>query len=572
MSIGNIGGIKAEERSATKIDGVVRSHHRGIPLFMGIILIALLSTLTQNIVFWRGVSESFLFDSGWSYLFFISLFITLWLLSIILFTLLLWGKLRLPVVALLFFLSTLFNYYSYYYQIYMDRDMLINIIETNSGEVVNLITLKLFLWLLIGVGLPLLIVMKIPIRQTKIGFSLLQRLLLIVGSLLLLLGVATLFYKDYASYFRNNRPLLKLTMPFSYISSGLSYTRKLYADNLPYQQIGEDAYLNQDALGEKKRLFILVVGETARSKNFSLNGYEKETNPRLAQEQNLVSFKSVSSCGTATAISVPCMFSRLTRETFDKVRASKEDNLLDILQRVGYQVLWRENDNGCKGVCDRVPTQYVEEYLDQPKSITGFYYDQYLLTGLADYIAEKSAAAKIDPQNENLVIVLHMNGSHGPTYYQRYPEAFRQFTPSCDTNKIETCDQEALANVYDNTILYTDYVLAETIGLLKRFSGEYETAMLYISDHGESLGENRFYLHGAPYAIAPEEQKQVPMIFWADPDFYQNRKLSESCLLQMADEVALSQDNLFHSLLGLLSVESAVYDESMNLFKACQTL
>ena len=354
MSIGNIGGIKAEERSATKMHGVVRSHHRGIPLFMGIILIALLSTLTQNIVFWRGVSESFLFDSAWSYLFFISLFITLWLLSIILFTLLLWGKLRLPVVALLFFLSTLFNYYSYYYQIYMDRDMLINIIETNSGEVVNLITLKLFLWLLIGVGLPLLIVMKIPIRQTKIGFSLLQRLLLIVGSLLLLLGVATLFYKDYASYFRNNRPLLKLTMPFSYISSGLSYTRKLYADNLPYQQIGEDAYLNQDALGEKKRLFILVVGETARSKNFSLNGYEKETNPRLAQEQNLVSFKSVSSCGTATAISVPCMFSRLTRETFDKVRASKEDNLLDILQRVGYQVLWRENDNGCKGVCDRL--------------------------------------------------------------------------------------------------------------------------------------------------------------------------------------------------------------------------
>lgn len=205
MSIGNIGGIKAEERSATKMHGVVRSHHRGIPLFMGIILIALLSTLTQNIVFWRGVSESFLFDSAWSYLFFISLFITLWLLSIILFTLLLWGKLRLPVVALLFFLSTLFNYYSYYYQIYMDRDMLINIIETNSGEVVNLITLKLFLWLLIGAGLPLLIVMKIPIRQTKIGFSLLQRLPLIVGSLLLLLGIATFFYKDYASYFRNNR-------------------------------------------------------------------------------------------------------------------------------------------------------------------------------------------------------------------------------------------------------------------------------------------------------------------------------------------------------------------------------
>ncbi|PWD83982.1 phosphoethanolamine transferase [Ignatzschineria cameli] len=540
---------------------------QGVPLFVGILFAALISVLTQNIVFWRGVSESLILDSAWSGFFLFSLFLTLWCLTTILYSLLLWGRLRLPLLFLIFLFSTLFNYYSYYYQIYMDRDMLINIIETNSGEVVNLISLKLFIWLLVGAGLPFLVVWKLPIRRTKVGSSLLQRILLIGLALLLLLGSAALFYKDYASYFRNNRPLLKLTMPFSYISSGLSYTRKVYADNLPFQKIGEDASLARHPDSEQgKRLFILVVGETARSKNFSLNGYQKETNPLLSQEPNLVSFKDVSACGTATAISVPCMFSRLTRENFDKVRASKEENLLDILQRAGYQLLWRENDNGCKGVCDRIPTQYVEEYLDLPKSVTGFYYDQYLLTGLEDYIAAQS------DHDENLVIVLHMNGSHGPTYYQRYPEQFRQFTPSCDTNKIETCDQVALENVYDNTILYTDYVLAETIALLKRFSGEYETAMLYLSDHGESLGENRFYLHGAPYAIAPMEQKQVPMIFWADSNFYQKQQLSQACLQQMAEEAALSQDNLFHSLLGLLSVETAVYDESMNLFKGCQIL
>lgn len=350
-------------------------------------------------------------------------------------------------------------------------------------------------------------------------------------------------------------------MPISYATSTISYLKKQYEEQLPFEKVGEDATL-QKPVGSEKTLFVIVVGETARSGNFSLNGYQKETNPLLAQ-QDVISFREFYACGTATAISVPCMFSRLTRANFDKSQAQNQENALDILQRVGYKVLWRENDNGCKGVCDRVPTEFVEEYIDQPKSITGFYHDEYLLENLKSYIESQ------ENQDENLVIVLHMNGSHGPTYYQRYPDHFRHFTPSCDTNKIENCDLIALENVYDNTIRYTDYVLNETIELLKSFDGEYETSMIYLSDHGESLGENRFYLHGAPYAIAPKEQTHVPFIFWANQDFYQNRQLDQNCLSTIAKADTFSQDNFFHSLLGLLSVKTKEYDESMDLFKVC---
>ncbi|WP_051396217.1 phosphoethanolamine--lipid A transferase [Ignatzschineria larvae DSM 13226] len=532
-----------------------------LPLYLVLLLTSLLLAAVENIVFWREFFYLMSFDGFGSYLFAFSVFLVLWSANLIIVSCLLWRRIGAGILLILLLLCTIFNYYSYRYQIYMDRDMLINIIETHSGEVVNLLSFQLVIWILLGVLVPFALYLLMKVRPISWWKSLLQRVLLIIGALLLSGAIALIFYKDYASFFRNHRQVQKLIMPISYATSAISYLKKQYEDQLPFEKVGEDATLQKPA-GSEKTLFVIVVGETARSKNFSLNGYQKETNPLLAQ-QEVISFREFYSCGTATAISVPCMFSRLTRANFDKSRAQNQENALDILQRVGYKVLWRENDNGCKGVCDRVPTEFVEEYVNQPQSITGFYHDEYLLENLKSYIESQ------ENQDENLVIVLHMNGSHGPTYYQRYPDHFRHFTPSCDTNKIENCDLTALENVYDNTIRYTDYVLNETIELLKSFDGEYETSMIYLSDHGESLGENRFYLHGAPYAIAPKEQTHVPFIFWANQDFYQNRQLNQNCLSTIAKADPFSQDNFFHSLLGLLSVKTKEYDESMDLFKAC---
>lgn len=535
-----------------------------LPLFLLFILVSFIFVVTQNTVFWREMYYLMTFDSLRSYFFTISIFIVLMCVILILMSLFLWSKLRWPFIVLLLILCTVFNYYSYHYQIYMDRDMLTNIIETNSGEMVSLLSGKIIIWLFLGVALPVFVLSKIEIKPLVWWKSLLQRFIVILVSLGLIGGIAFIFYKDYASFFRNNRQVLKLVMPVSYIASGIAYMEKSYADNLPFQTIGEDAVLDKDKQStDTKTVFVMVVGETARSQNFSLNGYEKETNPRLSQQSSLTSFKYVSSCGTATAVSVPCMFSLLTRDTFDKNIAKNQENLLDILQRVGYQVLWRENDGGCKGVCDRVTTQYVENYTTDPKSVTGLYYDENLLSNLREYITEQD-------NSDDLVIVLHMNGSHGPTYYQRYPDEFRKFQPSCDTNRIESCDTKSLENVYDNTIVYTDYVLDRTIEMLRSLDSSYEASLLYVSDHGESLGEDRFYLHGAPYLIAPVTQTQVPMILWGSDNFFKSRNLDQDCLSNIAQKNHYSHDNLFHSLLGILSVRTKVYDESMNIFKECQ--
>ena len=533
-----------------------------LSLFNAVLLFSIIFVLTQNIAFWVEFGRLMTFDSARSYLFTASVSLVLCSGLVIILSLLLWSRLTYPMLAVLLVLSTLFNYYSYHYQIYMDRDMLTNVIETNTLEVYDLISFKMLSWLIIGAVIPFLMLTRIKIKPAKWWQNGLQRLGLIMGAIIVVGGIALVFYKDYASFFRNHRQIVKLIMPSSYITSYVSYARKNYAQNMPYTTIGDDAFLDAKK-NQKKTLFIMVVGETARKNNFSLNGYEKNTNSLLSQQENLVSFQNVVSCGTATAISVPCMFSQLTRDDFDKITAEHQDNALDIAQKAGYKILWRENDHGCKGVCIRLPTEDVADYAVKTGDSGSFYYDESLLENLDQYIDQQKNS------DDNLMVVLHMNGSHGPTYYQRYPKQHKKFSPSCETSKIETCDGDTLANTYDNTIAYTDYVLNETIELLKQYSGDYDVAMLYVSDHGESLGESGFYLHGAPYAIAPKEQIEIPLIFWSNSEFMAQRNINLSCLNDRANNSQYSHDNIFHTLLGLLQVKTNVYQKDLNIFKEC---
>lgn len=536
-----------------------------LSLFNTIVIYSLVFVLTQNISFWKVFWSLQNTHSADSYIFGLSVSLVLMAGTIVLLTLLLWSRLRLPVLAILLILSTVFNYYSYHYHIYMDRDMIINIFETNTLEAYDLISIKLFMWLFIGAIIPFILLTRIRVNHTKWWKLGLQRIALIVVSIAVIGTTASVYYKDYASFFRNNRQIVKLIMPSSYISSYVSYARKNYAQNMPFTTIGDDAVLIKPVTkDQKKTLFVMVVGETARRHNFSLNGYGQETNPLLSKQNGLVSFQRMRSCGTATAVSVPCMFSYLTHDNFDKITAENQENVLDVAQKSGYKVLWCENDHGCKGVCERIPTEVIEDTIGEGENSGSFSYDELLLKDLDKYVdANKD-------NDENLMIVLHMNGSHGPTYYQRYPDAFKRFLPSCETSKIETCSQEMLVNTYDNTILYTDYVLNETIELLKQYSDDYEVAMLYVSDHGESLGESGFYLHGTPYAIAPKEQTEIPLIFWGEEQFINNHQIDPICLRDKAQHDDYSHDNIFHTLLGMLQVQTAIYEPNLNIFKECQ--
>jgi lipid A ethanolaminephosphotransferase len=306
--------------------------------------------------------------------------------------------------------------------------------------------------------------------------------------------------------------------------------------------------------GGERSIIVLVLGETARAENFSLNGYKRDTNPALSQ-RDVISFVDVTAAGTSTATSVPLMFSHKTRG-FSVDKARRMENVVDLLKQSGYDVRWIENDGGCKGVCDRVACVDIKP--DHPEYCDGTTcHDEIMLDGLGEYIAGGTS---------NMLVVLHTIGSHGPAYFKRYPARFRKFVPTCDTPEPQNCPRENIVNTYDNTILYTDYFLGRVIDMLKELK-DIRASMVYVSDHGESLGENGIYLHGMPYAIAPEQQKKVPMVIWMNAG--QKKHVDYECLGARRTE-AVSHDHLFHSILGLSEVRSKLYVAQLDLFKPCQ--
>jgi len=304
---------------------------------------------------------------------------------------------------------------------------------------------------------------------------------------------------------------------------------------------------------------VVVLGETARAQNWGLNGYVRQTNPQLAQ-MGVINFPNMHSCGTSTEVSVPCMFSPFGRHDYNENNIRKHQSLLHVLEHAGITTLWRDNQSGCKGVCDGLTIQRLDDAKDPHLCKDGRCMDEILLQDLAKQVRAKPG---------DRVVVLHQLGSHGPSYFERYPAGFRRFTPTCDTADLGNCERDLIANAYDNSLLYTDHLLARTVSTLEAMP-DYDTAMIYLSDHGESLGEKGLYLHGMPYAIAPQEQTRVPMVMWFSPGFAADRGLDLSCLRARARQYT-DQDNLFPSVLGLLQVKTEVYDRKRDLFAQCTT-
>jgi lipid A ethanolaminephosphotransferase len=328
--------------------------------------------------------------------------------------------------------------------------------------------------------------------------------------------------------------------------------------------LGRDAKVAALKPGEKPPLLLLVLGETARMGNFGVNGYERPTTPELAKE-NIVSLKGVMSCGTSTATSVPCMFSHLGKEEFES-RKNNYESLIDVLNHAGLAVLWIDNQSGCKGVCERVPQVLTKELKHPTLCKDGECFDEIML----QEIDQRIQALPAERRAKGVVIVMHQMGSHGPAYYKRVPDNFKKFQPECKSNALQECSREQVVNSFDNTILYTDYFLAQAIQWLKKSEATAAPALLYVSDHGESLGENNLYLHGLPYRVAPDVQKRVPWITWLSPRFEKQSGLINTCLKNKTD-TALTHDNYFHSVLGLMNVSSEVYQEKLDVHASCRS-
>lgn len=480
------------------------------------------------------------------------------------FSLFSWPLIARPFFMVLVIVSSIVSYAMYNYGVLIDYGMIENIAETDTSEASSYLSSYSVLWILLMGGGPALLISKVKFTPIGSKTKLLVTKSVSMGlSLIVIAIIALLYYKDYSSVGRNNSYLNKMIIPTHLMYSATKYINKTYfAAPIEYRKIGLDAKQSPKSVAaEKPTLMVFILGETARSQNQELNGYSRSTN-RYTRGKNIISFHDVSSCGTATAVSVPCMYSQLPKRDYDKRLANHQDNFLDIMKRAGISLLWKDNDSGDKGVAKNITYQEIKRNIKSKYCNGNTCYDMALLENFDSDVRSLEG---------NRMLSLHLIGSHGPTYFQRYPDEHRIFTPDCPRSDIENCNLDEIINTYDNTILYSDYVISQTIEKLEKLESEFNTALFYISDHGESMGENGLFLHGTPYKLAPDFQTKVPMMVWMSEDFKQAKNIDSKCLNQAAQQRSYSQDNVFHSMLGIMDVDTKVYQPELDLFSSCRT-
>ena len=486
-------------------------------------------------------------------------------------------------IAALCLMAAVTQHFMRAYGVVIDTTMIANALQTDAKETAGLLNLPMLWQVLWGFVLPAIVLWRVKIQAASSRRSALIRGVLLATAGIALTVIALLSqFSTFASTMRNHKEIRYLINPLNtlYAVGYLAY--EPFKTQRKFEMIGHDVRVVRDPqnTSEKPPLLVLVIGETARSANFSLNGYARETNPALKALQSqggvsgqLWSYQNATSCGTNTAMSVPCIFSHLPRtEFFD--RKAEYANVLDIAQLAGLAVHWRDNQAGCKGVCDRVPNDNTSaafkneqgKLFDADTCSSSECFDARMLKDL-DRVLDAIPAEK---RQRGTILVLHSMGSHGPAYYQRVPESAKVFKPECASNVLQSCTPEQLRNSYDNTIFYADRFLAQTVKWLQAKSAHHATAMLYVSDHGESLGEKGVYLHGLPYAIAPKEQTSVPLITWLSPDFIYKHKLNLACLNESSKTNIVSHDNIFHSVLGALGLSTDLYKPELDIYRACQ--
>lgn len=478
------------------------------PQHLLILIVTLFLMVTGNVAFFQKLLATYPIVDG-NILFLLSITAFFTLATALFLNLICYGRATPWALAIIVISASLAAYFMDSYGVVIDVGMLENVRETDTREASELINASFILRFLILGILPAYFIFKFFPASQGIMHELKSKLILTFVLISLLFLVAVPFSSQYASFIREHKSVRFLSNPTFFSYSAIRYLGNSFKqpESTVLKPVAEDA--KHIAGDNKNELLILVIGETARSDRFSLNGYQRETNPKL-KEHKVISFKNVYSCGTSTAISVPCMFSALGRDDFSIKKGRAQEDLMDVLARNGVDILWRDNNSDSKGVAERIT---YEDFKRPPANpvCDKECRDVGMLSGLDKYIRAR--------KGKDVLIVLHQMGNHGPAYYKRYPKEFEKFTPVCNTNELDKCTKEEIDNAYDNAILYTDYFLSEVIGFLKKYDRNYETAMLYVSDHGESLGEYGVYLHGAPYAIAPDAQIHIPAIVWAGDNF-----------------------------------------------------
>lgn len=461
-------------------------------------------------------------------------------------------------LPLVFIVTAAAAFYMDRYHVYIDRDMVANVLVTEPKEALELVTPDFLLALLLNALLPSLLVWWTVAPARSVAKGLAMHALGVALALAAALAAIGLTYQPLSSLMRNETAIRHLITPGNWVVALAKALRDDGAADAARQPIATDARVER-LPGARPRLLVIVVGETVSAAHWGLNGYVRQTTPQLAALDG-VNYPDVVACGTNTEVSLPCMFSTQGLHDYDRDGIRHSQSLLHLLDHLGVSTLWRDNQTGCKGVCDGLP---FESFLDArvPPYCDGTRcFDGVLLHDLDAAVARMPGDA---------VLVLHMLGNHGPSYYARYPDAYKRFTPACEVDELGDCERETIVNAYDNAILYTDSVLADAVSWLQRQAATRDTGLIYLSDHGESLGEHGLYLHGVPRMIAPDEQLKVPMWLWLSPQLRAAEGVDLACL--RADAPApRSHDALFSTVLGLMDVHTSARDPRQDLLTPCR--
>lgn len=473
-----------------------------------------------------------------------------------------WPRAQKPALVIFVLIAAVSNYFMRSFGTVIDKAMIANALNTNIHEAGDLLSIDFFITVLFLGVLPAWIICRVPLRYESFNVELRRRLKLvglILGGLIIILLSQ---YNTLSFWGRQNRDVRMYVNP----TAPMYAFKEMVADLLPKGPPKPLVIIAPDAVRKsspdaKPLLVVLVVGETARAANFGIDGYARNTTPRLSAIPELINYPHFESCGTATLESVPCIFSHLNQSDFSRKKARAEENLLDIVKRTGVSVIWRDNNAGCMGTCVRTGSISLESETDPKLCADGECHDDILLKDFDSVMPQAAGSATF--------LVLHQKGSHGPAYFKRYPESARHFKPDCRIESVQRCTQEEVVNAYDNTIVYTDSMLANLIDQLRARQDSVDSVMIYVSDHGESLGENGIYLHGLPRKLAPEGQIHIPMMAWFSAHTPAALNLDMACV-KAASAKPGSHDNLFDSILNLLSIRTAAYRPVQDLFAACQ--
>lgn len=515
-------------------------------------------TIACNTAFWRAYAATGVLEtlSGWTTG--ASLAVAMTGLHMLLLCVVMNRWTAKPLLSVLLLVTAFAAYYSSRYGVYLDPDMIRNVLHTDARESSELMTPGL-IWPVLVAAVPIALLWWVGIPTRAPAGALLRRLLTMLAVAAVTAGALLASFQDISALMRNHTEMRHLIAPGNYLVS----LARVAAEHpgtasATRTSLGNDAQVVGRGEG-KPRVLVVVVGETVRAQNWGLNGYARQTTPELSKLA-VLNYSDVTACGSSTEVSLPCMFSAQGRRNYDKQAIRQSESLLNVLDHAGIATLWRDNQGGCKGVCSGLPFDSMVN-----ARIPGLCDEE----GCLDEVLLHELRARIDLHARDQVVVLHQLGNHGPSYFRRYPDQFKQFLPVCETAELGKCSQTQIVNAYDNAILYTDHFLSRLIESLQADTSR-DSAMIYLSDHGESLGEGNLYLHGVPYQIAPDTQLKVPMVIWVSPEMAADRGIDIGCMRQSLAAPA-SHDKLFSSVLGLMQVSSSVYDRGQDLFAPCMT-